>query len=91
MANFEYGMLSQGFVPKRLVDINNDMLERVEAIQDPKTGEFPFANASGDTILTQLVGIFPTLCLSAGKRPMTPAYNSTRCTTPGQVRAALFS
>lgn len=58
MANFEYGMLSQGFVPKRLVDINNDMLERVEAIQDPKTGEFPFANASGDTILTQLVGIF---------------------------------
>ena len=45
MANFEYGMLPQGFVPKRLVDINNDMLERVEAIQDPKTGELPFANS----------------------------------------------
>lgn len=29
MANFEYGMLSQGFVPKRLVDINNDMLEEL--------------------------------------------------------------
>ena len=52
MANFEYGMLPQGFVPKRLVDINNDMLERVEAIQDPKTGELPFANASGDSYST---------------------------------------
>lgn len=58
MSNSEYGMLSQGFVPKRLADINNDILERISAVQDPKTGGFPFASASGDTILSQLVGIF---------------------------------
>ena len=43
MANFEYGMLPQGFVPKRIVYINNDRLERLEAILDTQTGEVPFA------------------------------------------------
>lgn len=58
MANFEYGMLPEGFVPKRLVDINNALLERIQTIQDPKTGEYPFQDASGDTLVSQLVGIF---------------------------------
>lgn len=58
MANSEYGMLPQGFVPKRLVDINNDLLERIQTIQDPKTGDYPFENVTGDTIVSQLVGIF---------------------------------
>lgn len=57
MASDEYGMTAQGFVPKRLVDINADIIEQIGAIVDPKTGTTPFMNVADDSILGQIVGI----------------------------------
>ena len=53
----DYGFSEKGFVPKRLADIQADLLDRISTIQDEK-GETPFQNASDDSIINQLVGIF---------------------------------
>lgn len=53
-----YGMTPNGFVPKRLADIQDSINENLADIVDPATGEFPFQNASDDTILQQIVGVF---------------------------------
>jgi len=50
-------MTPQGFVPKRLADILSDVNERIADIVDPATGEFPFQNASDDSILQQVLGV----------------------------------
>lgn len=57
MAADEYGMTAQGFVPKRLVDINADIVNRIAGITDPKTGTQPFMDVADDSIIGQIVGI----------------------------------
>lgn len=53
----QYGMTPQGFVPKRLSDIIFSLNDRIGDIVDPKTGEFPFQNATDDSILQQVLGV----------------------------------
>lgn len=53
----QYGMTSQGFVPKRLSDIIFSLNDRIGDIVDPATGEFPFQNATDDSILQQVLGV----------------------------------
>lgn len=53
-----YGMTPQGFVPKRLAEIQYDINERMADIVDPETNEFPFQNGTDDTVLQQIVGVF---------------------------------
>lgn len=53
----EYGMTEQGFVPKRLADILSSITTKVQNIQDPKTGEYPFMNESADSIFGQFAQI----------------------------------
>jgi uncharacterized phage protein gp47/JayE len=52
------GMTALGFVPKRLADIQNDINTALQAIVDPATSEQPFLNATDDSILQQIVGVF---------------------------------
>lgn len=52
-----FGMTPQGFVPKRLADILESMTTKVRAIQDPKTGEYPFMNESADSLFGQFTQI----------------------------------
>lgn len=54
----DYGMTPQGFIPKRLAQILDDLNTNIADIVDPGTGEFPFQNASDDSILQQIVGVF---------------------------------
>ena len=54
----EYGMTPQGFVPKRLAEIQGSLNNRLSDIVDPTTNEFPFQNVSDDSILQQIVGVF---------------------------------
>ena len=54
----DYGMTPQGFIPKRLAQILADLNENVADIVDPGTGEFPFQNATDDSILQQVLGVF---------------------------------
>lgn len=49
----EYGMTPEGFIPKRLADILESITTKVKAIQDPRTGEYPFINESADSIFGQ--------------------------------------
>ena len=49
----DYGMTENGFVPKRLADILESITTKVQNIQDPKTGEYPFMNESADSIFGQ--------------------------------------
>lgn len=48
-----YGMTENGFVPKRMADILSDMTTKIQAIEDPKTGEHPFVNESADSLFGQ--------------------------------------
>lgn len=57
MAN-DYGMTSQGFIPKRLAQIQDDINNDLEEITHHETGEKPFQNASDDSLLQQIVGVF---------------------------------
>lgn len=57
MADAIYGMTPQGFVAKRLADIQGDISTALDAIADG-AGEHPFLNATDDSVLGQLVGIF---------------------------------
>lgn len=52
------GISAQGFTPKTLNEIRNDIVTEIQAIQDPATGEFPFINVEDDALLMQVVGIF---------------------------------
>lgn len=52
------GISKDGFVPKTLREIRDDIIAEVQAIQDERTGEYPFINIEDDTILSQLIGIF---------------------------------
>lgn len=52
-----YGMTAEGFKPKRLVDIINDLTNSISLIQDPKTGEFPFCNVFDDSLVQQFIAI----------------------------------
>lgn len=54
----DYGMTPQGFVPKRLAEIQDDINTSLQIIQDPVTGETPFQNVTDDTVLQQIVGVF---------------------------------
>lgn len=54
----DYGMTDQGFVPKRLAEIQSDLNLSLAEITHPETGEQPFINATDDSILQQLVGVF---------------------------------
>ncbi len=54
----DYGMTPQGFVPKRLAQILTDMNANIATIVNPVTGEYPFQNASDDSILQQVIGVF---------------------------------
>jgi uncharacterized phage protein gp47/JayE len=52
------GMTPQGFIPKRLADIIADMNTNLESIYDKKSDSYPFQNATDDSILQQIVGVF---------------------------------
>ncbi len=54
----DYGMTPQGFVPKRLARIVEDLNTNIAGIVDHASGEFPFRNASDDSILQQILGVF---------------------------------
>lgn len=53
-----YGFTEKGFIPKRQADILEELNNDLMAIQDDKTGEFPFINATDDSILQEVVGVF---------------------------------
>lgn len=52
-----YGMTEKGFIPKRQADILEEMTNEFMAIQDNRTGEFPFLNITDDSILGQSLAI----------------------------------
>lgn len=52
------GVTAEGFTPKTLRDIRADLVADIQAIQDEKTGEYPFLNIEDDSILSQIIGIF---------------------------------
>ena len=54
----DYGMTPQGFIPKRLAQILNDMNDGIAEIVDPGSGEYPFQNATDDSLLQQTIGVF---------------------------------
>lgn len=54
----DYGMTSQGFIPKRLSDILGDMNNGIAVIVDPGSGEAPFQNPTDDSLLQQTIGVF---------------------------------
>lgn len=54
----DYGMTDQGFVPKRLAEIQSDINLRLTEITHSETGEQPFQNATDDAVLQQIVGVF---------------------------------
>lgn len=53
----DYGMTPQGFIPKRLAQILEDLNANVAGIVDPGSGEYPFQNAGDDSILQQVLGV----------------------------------
>lgn len=54
----DYGMTPQGFIPKRLAQILTGLNGNIADIVDPGTDEFPFQNATDDSILQQVLGVF---------------------------------
>lgn len=54
----DYGMTPDGFIPKRLADIIEDMKSSIGSIKHPDTGELMFQSDSDDTILEQIIGVF---------------------------------
>lgn len=52
-----FGMTEQGFKPKRLADVMDSLTEKLQNIQDPKTGEHPFVNETADGLLMQFTSI----------------------------------
>lgn len=52
------GITPQGFIPKTLRDIREDLIAGCQTIQDPETGEYPLFNIGDDTVLSQVIGIF---------------------------------
>lgn len=53
MSSSAYGMTSTGFKPKRLRNILDDTMAKIQAIQDPTTGEYVFINENDDSIFGQ--------------------------------------
>lgn len=51
------GMTDQGFVPKTAAECLQSIVERVRDIADPNNGEFPFVNATDDSVLMQVLGV----------------------------------
>lgn len=58
----DYGLLPTGFIPKQLSAILEDMNGALSQITDPVTGEYPFQNATDDSVLQQVVGVFASEC-----------------------------
>ena len=61
--NRTYGMTPQGFIPKRLSQILDDLNNNIASITDHNgvsngAAEKPFQNASDDSILQQVLGVF---------------------------------
>lgn len=48
-----FGMTENGFVPKRMADVLDSITTKIQAIEDPNTGEHPFVNESADSIFGQ--------------------------------------
>lgn len=67
----QYGMTNSGFIPKRAEQCLNDLTGKIQAIQNPETGEFPFINETDDSLVMQIVGIFADelgVCWSAAQQ-----------------------
>lgn len=54
----DYGMTPQGFIPKRLAHIVDDLKTNISYIAHPETGEYMFRNEQDDTVLEQVIGVF---------------------------------
>lgn len=54
----DYGLLNDGFVPKSLAQILDDINTNMSYIVHPETGEFMFRNASDDSIIQQINGVY---------------------------------
>lgn len=54
------GITPEGFVPKTLRQVREDMIANCQLIQDPDTGEYPLFNIGDDTVLSQVIGVFAT-------------------------------
>lgn len=57
-ADIQFGSTPEGFIPRQLADIQKAINEDLSIIENPKTGERPFQNATDDTILQQVVAKF---------------------------------
>lgn len=57
--------IREGFIPRQLADIQQEINDRLLQIVDPVTGEQVFQNNSDDTILQQIVAIFAEAGMSA--------------------------
>ncbi len=51
------GITPEGFVPKTLREIREDIITNCQLIQDPATGEYPLFDVNDDTVLSQVIGI----------------------------------
>ena len=52
-----FGMTDTGFVPKRLADVLESLMGRIQGITDPETGLQPFVNESADSVIGQMAQI----------------------------------
>lgn len=55
--NNTFGMTDAGFKPKRLNDILQNIITKVQGITNPETGEKPLINETSDTIFGQFASI----------------------------------
>lgn len=51
------GSTSDGYIPRQLADFQIAINESLALIVDPSTGEYPFQNATDDTLMQQFVAI----------------------------------
>lgn len=52
------GITPEGFIPKTLKSIRNDIITECMLIQDPETGQYPLFDINDDTVLSQVIGVF---------------------------------
>ena len=52
-----FGMTNTGFKPKRFADVLESLTNRIKAISNPDTGEYPFVNETADGLLLQVTSV----------------------------------
>ena len=57
-SGIDYGMTPEGFIPKRLANIVEDIKTNMGFIVHPETGEFMFRSEEDDAVMEQVIGVF---------------------------------